>query len=327
MLPNNDIIRKIQKLLNLANNPNEQEASAAMGKAQELLAKYNLEFATVKEAQVQGGIAQQAAPEKREKTKMNRSAQYLWQRKLWSTLAESNFCFHWITHVYEGKRGNTNTISKVAVKRHMILGRESNVIAVRLMGEYLEDTMEQLLPYPNKERLSRAAISWKSGCTDRLCKRIEEKFNQMKDPGADGPTVSTALVLRDVVQAEYEANYDVQHGAGAWLRRQEHEQEWKANREKRDAAYEAKRLEEEQELLRQLQAETPADKRARERKEQAKRLRQERANERSWRTYYRQQARENNKRDWEAYAAGSKTGAKINLGPQTEKAEERRQIK
>lgn len=50
-------VRKIQLLLKLAERTegNETEAAAAMGKAQELLAQYNLDLATVQDKIVEGG--------------------------------------------------------------------------------------------------------------------------------------------------------------------------------------------------------------------------------------------------------------------------------
>lgn len=95
------IIRKIQKLLELANSPNENEAASAQGRAQELLQQYNLEVAIVKETAVAGGTV--VIEEKREETKVNRSAAYQWQRDLWKTLATANFCFHWVMDEFTGK--------------------------------------------------------------------------------------------------------------------------------------------------------------------------------------------------------------------------------
>ncbi len=58
-IENEGIIRKIQRLLALGQSPNEAEANLAMAKAQELLAKHNLEAAMVKDAFVPGGTVVQ----------------------------------------------------------------------------------------------------------------------------------------------------------------------------------------------------------------------------------------------------------------------------
>src|ERR1035438_3258217 len=89
------IAKKIKKLLNLAQSTCEAEATLAMARAQELLAKYNLDYAQVKDADLSGGQPE----DKREKTQINRSAKYQWQIDLWAAVAEANFCWHWVVDV------------------------------------------------------------------------------------------------------------------------------------------------------------------------------------------------------------------------------------
>lgn len=96
----NRISDKIRKLMALAgNNPSEAEAAAAMAKAQELLASYNLDMAQLdqstatadrdKRDAMGGGV--------RLKQKVERSAMFVFQRQLWQALAETNFCVYWAT--------------------------------------------------------------------------------------------------------------------------------------------------------------------------------------------------------------------------------------
>lgn len=318
---NENIIRRIQLLMQMANRPegNEAEATNALALAQKLLAAHNLEMAMVLGTHVEGGTV--AAPEeKREKTKISRSAQYKWQREMWKALAEANFCWHSIIEVYEGKRGKGKA-SRIPVKRHMILGRESNVIAVRLMGEYLEDTMERLLTtvggFTNQERLSRAAISWKSGCAERLIERIQEQAEARKRESDAAPeTGCTGLVLRDVYQREYEANYDARYGQGAFQRKQIRDAEWEAGQAEREAKAKAEQEQAEREWLEYLQNETPQQKKARERQEEKDRIKQARANRRFWNRLYNEQEREAAKVDHEAVERGRRAGNDINLSTQ-----------
>jgi hypothetical protein len=311
-----NVIRKIQKLLALGQSPNEAEAALAMARAQELLAKHNLEFAVVTATAVAGGTVA-PAEEKREKAKVSRSAQYRWQRDMWAAIAEANFCWHWITDVFEGKRG-VGRMSKVPVKRHMILGRESNVIAVRLMGEYLEDTMERLLPFPNSERMSRAANSWKSGCAERLVERIQLQAEQRKaDSDACKPTgATTALVLRDVYTSEYQANYDACYGAGHYAQRMLADAEWEAEREEREAQAVLDREKAEREWLEYLQAETPAQKKTRETKEAKERRANENRQARQYWTWDNERRKEAGRIDYSAYRSGRQVAETINLGAQ-----------
>ncbi len=316
MTPNEDIIRKIQKLLALGQSPNEAEANLAMARAQEMLAKHNLEFAMVNATHVAGGTVE-AAPEKRERTKMSRSAKYQWQRELWEAIAKANFCWHSFIEVYEGKRG-VGVRSKVPVKRHAILGKESNVIAVRLMGEYLEDTMERLVidkgGFTNAERQSRGANSWKRGCADRLVERIQKQAEERKKEGdAARPANSTALVLRDIYHA---LNYDATYGKGAHARHLLQDAEWEAGQAERERVAEVARLKAEKDWLEYLANESPAEKKKRERAEEKERIAQEKRDARSWRTYRNERYREASKIDSSAYTAGAHAGNKISLGAQ-----------
>ena len=174
------IIEKIKKLLNLAQSSCEAEASLAMARAQELLAKYNLDYAQVKDAELYGHQQE----EKREKTQVNRSAKYQWQVDLWAAIAEANFCWHWVRestdpilmlikasdypvtmaeimsrleitecyramcnyenigivkrHIDNGNirfsivEGSEYRMDYHRMKRHMLLGRESNIAAVNV---------------------------------------------------------------------------------------------------------------------------------------------------------------------------------------------------
>lgn len=282
--PDTNIIRKIQKLFALANNPNEHEAAAAMGKAQELLAQYNLDMATIQDA------APLSTPEEpRTKTPVaNRSAMYEWQQQLWKAIAEANFCWHWVANDYSK--------SNKGVKRHKILGRESNVISVTLMGGYLCDTIERLLPYSNQERLSRSAVSWRTGCSARLIERIKEQAAKLRtQPEAN----STALTIFNVAQREYEANYDALYGKGAYAKA-------KAYQEKqRDLAKQAEDT-----------VETAAEMRKR-----------EAANERYWRRQEAKSRQRASRVDWVAYSQGVDAGSSISLNSQVPQGQKQGMLK
>lgn len=316
------VIRKIQKMFAMASdNHSQAEAELMMARAQELLAKYNLDATMVTEANVAGGTVA-AAPEKRTKTRMTRSAQYQWQRDMWREISEANFCWHSVIEVYAAKRsagGEEGKTSKKPVKRHLVLGKESNVMAVRIMGEYLEDTMERLLPYPNAERLSRAAINWKAGCAERLCERIREQAEQRKMEGEAAKSASagsTAMVLRDVYQAEYAGNYDFRNGDEAYARKLLQDAEWEQGQEERNKRAQEYREQKEREYLAFLANESPADKKKREKAEAAQRLKDERANDRYSRTWHNERYREMVKRDPDARRAGREKADSIGLASQ-----------
>lgn len=175
---NASIIEKIKKLFaigqrrhNNDGSSNEAEAAAAMAKAQDMLTKYNLDLRTVQDATAEKKGAVEGG--KRDQVQIKRSAMYYWQQKFWKAIAEANYCFHWVVDTQEPRGDRWRR-----VKRHVILGSEVNVTVVQMMGEYLTQTMEDILPYPNNERLSRSAMSWREGCAERLIQRVKRKGGQ-----------------------------------------------------------------------------------------------------------------------------------------------------
>jgi hypothetical protein len=331
--PSESIVRKIQLLLNLGSRSegNEAEAAAAMARAQDLLAQYNLDLATVQDTLVVGGTAAREAEEKRDYARSKRSAMYKWQQKLVRTLAEANYCVYWVAEVSEqayvapsyrsSKHGWEDENGKVTVrvKRHKVLGRLVNTTAVMIMVDYLLDTIERLLPYPNNERLSRDANAWREGCADRLVERIRAKAEAMRtaDYATQGEAAyCTAIQVADLAKKEEAGNYDAQYGAGAWARKLAREAEAAANRPALLAKWALEAKENEAKEAAIIAAETSSQKAARLREEEAA----ARKNERWWRTCQaraeREAAREEAKRDSAAYREGRRKGDAIGLDSQ-----------
>lgn len=304
------LIEKIKKLFEMANrktnndgSSNEAEAAAAMARAQELLTKYNLDMRTIEDTPAKTGGATHRAGGERQKAQVKRSAMYKWQQEFWKRLAEANFCFHWVQKVVEFRWGKNRK-----VKRHVILGSAANVIAVEMMGEYLTETIERLVAqvYPKSECLSKAAISWREGCAERLIERIIEKKEEMKRQGFTSEGVTcTAIAVQDVEKKEYAANYDAKWGEGAYARALKRQAEWEAGRAERE-----KRYREDEALLAELRKnETESERKRREEKER-------REQERAWRRYQREQEREAARLDPHAYSAGRTKANDINLDAQ-----------
>lgn len=319
---NESVIRKIQLLFQMAarakgndGSSNEAEASAAMAKAQELLAKYNLDMATIQDAKVAGG-SNTEDNEKREKTRLNRTAMYAWQQRMCKAIAEANFCWYWTRTVVEENKVNHKMCS---VKRHVILGREANVTAVTMMYDYLCEVIEGNVPQRGtKDIVSRSANSWREGCADRLVSRINDKqmkmqyeVEQQAKQAASGKaaTVGTAITLRSVTDNEYAANYDATYGAGAYARSKATDAEWYAQQAERQQL-------DEEVKAKLLASETPAQCQAREAAEAKEAEKEAKANERYWQAQDRRKQREADRRDWSAYQAGQAKGSQINLDSQ-----------
>ncbi len=173
------VIRKIQKLLSRTKDgrgATDEESDTAMKIVQGLMAKYNLDMATVDAA---GGSAEDTGSVRVEEKSALR-ARFKWQRELAKYVAEANFCLH-IIRMESRKNadgfvvlGSDGRYVKRAV--HRFIGRRANVITTQLMFDYLCRAVEDNVPITDKgERFSRAASSWKEGCAAKLCERLASR--------------------------------------------------------------------------------------------------------------------------------------------------------
>ena len=201
------VIARIEKLLALANNnPNEAEAESAMRKAQEMLEAYNLDMATI------GGANASDAAKRNDKTK--KGGLYSWQRKLWKSVAEMNFCYY--LSIKGLQRGSTY--------EHRLIGSHANVVATELMAQYLQDTIEKLAQRWSKENsyksvFVREAIAYREGMAARVTERLEHKRRQMirdaeaervkrEEARAAGTPTGNDLTIVDIISSEADFNND-----------------------------------------------------------------------------------------------------------------------
>jgi len=308
------IIQRLQRLLALAEGrgATEAEAALAMERAQDLLAKHNLSMASVFAAGAKD-------TEKREESELDaikgskgRAAMYKWQQELMRSIADANYCRHWIRTTYN-RRSKLNS--------HVLIGRESNVVACRLMFEYLLQSMDRMIPVKDQ---SRSAYSWKEGCVDRLVERISqqrwdrEEANRKEAaeaelrakeaqartkhpasaPSPEGTFHAPTVILADYAQQESEFNQDVLRGRELGTTARE-----RAEREARSLA-----------RANEPYVWTPPPPDTRTEAQKAKdRKREEKAEERMHARWRREAAREAARRDPKAYLAGAEAGNKIGL--------------
>jgi hypothetical protein len=251
-LPEEKVIETIQKLLNLAaKNPNEAEAASAAAKAQELLAKYNLDVATVeKGADVKAGKREQA---------MVDGGSYRYQRDLWEAVAQLNYCFHWVQEYKvwtKSKRVGTGrdrytTEGYVYKKRHVVVGRIINSQSTITLAQYLQAAIERVTLERlgatqdtllsgkgvssdiQAQRFSNWAVSFRKGCARRVIEKLrdarevllkqEEKKRREDLARAEraGVSTATALTLTTLKEQETAANYDFLYGEGEWAKLKE----------------------------------------------------------------------------------------------------------
>jgi hypothetical protein len=296
------IIERIQKLLALAgNNPNENEASVAAAKAQELMEEYN-----ISELHLNRKSGHSAARSDVKKS----GGLYQWQRKLWEEVSKLHFCVYW----------SIKGLQKGAKYEHRILGSKVNVLSAELMANYLQDTVERLA----RERVNnqgalyftKDSIAYREGLADRLTDRLRTlRWEKERDARAAKAAAGTAnaLTILDVADAERDANDDYIHGEGYSARRRAQQAEWAARYAKMEADKKAWREANPELAAAQDAAEKAAQEkwdREQERKARARERRREQSG-----YYYREP--KDNKRSY-SYYDGYRDGNNISLDKQVD---------
>lgn len=294
------VVARIRKLLALANNnSNEHEASAAVAKAQAIMAEFNITTSETGET----------SETTREKAETDLSVSKPWHEDLMAAIAKNNFCAHWVESGISRRFDGTGSLKMR--RRHMLIGRQANVLVATSVYTYLVQTMVRLCPY--EDARGRSNASWFAGCGDRLIARLADQRRESEaasrarrqEPGrGDG----TSLVLSDVYSSEEDLNNDMRYGyppgttgarrAASDARMEAWRAQWKEEAKIRP-----------QDIVREPAPEVkPETDKEREKRE---------ARERRWgEAYYRRQQKEAGKVDQHAYARGSAAGRDIGLDTQ-----------
>jgi hypothetical protein len=192
------IITKIQKLLALGERGGtEAEATAAMQKVHELLAKHNLSLNDVKNA-----------PDAEEDCVMDETtatAKQPWQDYIWDSIAKLYFCRHLKRTRYSG--------NKVTGVQHLTIGKPSNIAVVKYVAVYLIRTGEALAKEAAVGQDSRQTFinSFKKGFAIRVAGRVAEEIQKARDGKlADSATGTALTVLPLYEQAKREIDTSIQ---------------------------------------------------------------------------------------------------------------------
>lgn len=312
-------LKKIERLMRFAegNHNSEAEAQNALSLAQQLADAYNIDIAGVNTKAE--GREEQIFP----------GGLYPYQRKLYEEIALLNHCLYW----------NRKGLQRGEKYKHRLVGSRMNVIVVKNMANYLQQAVERIArdQYHNDPKLyfKKEAHLFREGMVDRIIERMKakraeevaeaerrkrEEAARSSHPGA----VPNALVLiDDVVLREKIANYNYQHGEGAWEAKEAREaawrEEWQRKRDEANAAEEKFRLEHPEEYARQ-QAEKKAENDRLNAKWQKKYEARERRREKTG--YYEREAAKaagssrNAKYRNPAYHAGRSKGDEVSLNEQ-----------
>lgn len=210
------VLARLKKMLHLANHGSatEGEANNAAEIAQKIMLEHNISMAMVD--------SHSDAPEgsARKKSVDEGNAKYAYQRELMAACAEVNFVYQETNWNYRGtyKRATGYTL----------IGREANVVAAKLLFEYLFKTIERLgIDYVGNATLVSgiAGSSFMEGCSNRLSERLRERHRQQmaeqaraareanaaaRHPASSGTAL--VVVMDDYAQSEEDRNNDMRLG-------------------------------------------------------------------------------------------------------------------
>jgi hypothetical protein len=189
------ILKKVQKLLKLANNKgaSEGERDNAMRQAHKFLAKYNLDLADVEAADAEE--VRQAKGEPREEH-THRFYGRPWARNVAASVGRLFFC----DYLYVSDRKATNV-------KHYFIGRRSNALTAALMAEFvvksiMKEGKRQQREFGEDNAWFRA-FCW--GAAHKVSSRVN-KLIAGEDESQTTEAPGTALVLASYYEQERAAN-------------------------------------------------------------------------------------------------------------------------
>jgi hypothetical protein len=314
----------VEKLLRLAGkNSNEHEAAAATAKAMAMLADLNLTLASVDESGEGGG--------RRAEEKLV-GGFYEFERDLWASIAELNFCLCWHQKSWV-KRPPTNARKAQMIQdpfrrthilrgQFKVIGRMHNIAATRGMTEYLLGTIERLTRQRlhedgvtekvNTQLRSRWAVSFREGIAERIAEKLWDRRQEQiaderraareaeerrgREADMAGASTETAITLSSLRKTEEYANIDFVMGEG-----------WSAERRYKRAEAARREKEAREEYTRWAAAHPEEAKKQEEERRKAERKRSSRS--------YGSAPREK-ERDWGAYRAGREVGESVGIDRQ-----------
>lgn len=177
---NQNLLEKINKLLALANSPNENEAALAAEKATELLTKYNLTLADLGLGEEEDVTAE---------TVETTSRYVTWKMLILAGIATANGC-----RAMRSKSNGNMTL----------IGMQTNITVSQRLYEYLTKAVERLAK--RHKGKGRAFLhAFRVGCATRLRHRLEQLRRDMEEEGIAGNSESIATPAI-VVRSMFEKN-------------------------------------------------------------------------------------------------------------------------
>lgn len=211
MKDNSKILERIKKLLALAgNNPNEQEAAAAMEKVQAMLAEHNLSMSDVAtHDKAEDGFTIDSTMETDSRP---------WRRNLAATIGKMYFCTYFFS--YRKRYTKARKCGYIRYDVHNFVGARHNVAVVHLMFAYLNETIDRLAR-DGASQLSNIKIrtpyinSFRHACANRLCHRIQDRIaaaSRGEVKKSDGSSLPALASLYDSTQLQLQSFLKEQMG-------------------------------------------------------------------------------------------------------------------
>lgn len=187
------ILKKVQKLLNLGNNQGatEGERDNAMRMAHGLLAKYNLDMADIESAAEEARETKAGEPREEHTTTFYGRP---WARNVCVSIAKLFFCHYLYT-----------SHKKATRVKHYFIGRHSNAITAALMAEFV---VKSIMREGNKQKRSEyQGNAWLRSFCWGAAHRVGDRVNKLvagEDESQEG--TGTSLVLASYYETEKNAN-------------------------------------------------------------------------------------------------------------------------
>lgn len=142
------ILDKISKLLKLAESPNIEEASSAMEKAHQLLKEHNLQISDIKEKSNLSEVV------------YGESGRIMnWKKILLNEICSFNYCTVLLSNRHK-------------VKCFVIYGREENIVASKVMYEYLVSAIDRIA-YESRRKEWLNVNDFKNGAVRNIVLRLK----------------------------------------------------------------------------------------------------------------------------------------------------------
>lgn len=223
------VLKRIRALLAMSRgNANENEASAAAQKVQELLTQFNLSLEDVEKRDSHGKVI--------EDDDLMTSSSNPWRRDVATACARLYFCDHYWNHV----RITTprRKCGYVRLDRHHFIGLPHNVVVAKEMFVYMVDTIERLARESRRAKGKRAAYehAFRHGCGARLARRLWDRYEQQTEPPKGLLVKSNVPALYTKLSAEVNDYMTKNHSDLVEINNSGKHSSWEGAMDGRDAA-------------------------------------------------------------------------------------------